>query len=189
MNNSSSGGYKRKFLVLKPFQLKLIVTLVLVTVVLILMSSIILYNSLDNVLTEAMFSSHIKAKTLSELYMPVVWQINTAFTLLLIIIVGMISAYMIARVKIALQGMRSGIKKIRGLNFSDKVYIYNNEAVADMVEAFNNMKSAIQGRLADVADAADNLKSLTQSLPSKDFDAEKAKKEIKRINEALSHFK
>lgn len=151
-------------------------------------SSISLYISLDAIMERALFSSHIRAKELSELFLPVVVKTNIVTIVVLLVIILFLSFFFIGKINDSLMGMKRNIEKIGALDFSSQEHLDRYEAVSDAVNAYEKMVVSLRGRAYSLSVSVRNLSGIAEKMVGNDVDIADAKRELKSIKETLNHF-
>lgn len=177
---------RRKFLIHKPAQLKLVAALAASAAVVNVTSLTLLYNLLRREIENAMFSSHIKLRTLGELITPIVFRVNTWAVVAIMAVSAAIIAWVVFRMNRSLRLLRRDMGRIGALYLVEAGRFERGEAIRNMMEEFDSMVGSLNESFSEVASASGRLSEIAGREGR--IDPAAVKEEVLRIRTALEKF-
>lgn len=177
---------RRKFLIHKPSQLRLMAAMLVAVLAIEIVSVFALYGSLQGVIENAMFSSHIRINTLGEVMTPIIMRVNAWSAMAILIISAVIVGSVVYRMNRTLRLVRADVRKLGELDISHAGEYKRAESVRSMMEAFDEMTETLSAAMAKVKTSSAEME---KGFSGEDgVDIEKMKKNVRELKEALEFF-
>ena len=178
---------RRKAPLLNPSQATLAFLLCAAVVLVNLVSSVALYGMMDKALEEAMFSSHIKARTLGDILMPAIVRVNAYSTVAVIALCSAIVAAYAYSMNKSLRSIRDDISRVAKLDLQDSPARKYGGAVEEMAAAFEKIRRSLGLTLEEIGSSAREIFDIAGKDAEEQNPAD-LKKELDRLGKALDRF-
>lgn len=177
---------RRKFLIHKPAQLRLVAALAACAAAVNVTALAMLYILLRREIENAMFSSHIRFRTLGELIGPIVFRVNTWAVVAVMAVSAAIIAWVVFRMNRSLRLLRRDMGRIGALYLVEAGRFERGEAISNMMEEFDSMTGSLNKSFSEAASASRRLSMIAEGEGR--IDPAAVKEETLKIRAALEKF-
>lgn len=174
---------RRKFLIDKGEQLKVVLYLSVVIAVFIAASSAALYSLMDKAIENVMFTSHLKFDSLGEAFWPILVKVNIIYFVAVMAISWGVILYLVYKLNAALRRLHFDIDRVKELDLSYIGKFGRIKLMEKMKDAFNEMTSTISGKVVALSTSSGKIAEL---VAGDQIDTARLKEEIASVKGTLN---
>ena len=174
---------RRKFLIHKGEQLKVVLYLSAVIAIFIAASTAVLYSMMDNAIENVMFTSHLKFDSLGEAFWPILVKVNIIYFVAVMAISWGVILYLVYKLNAAMRRLHFDIDRVKELDLSYIGRFGRLKLMEKMKDAFNEMTATLSGKVVSLSTSSGKISEL---VAGDQIDTAKLREEITSIKGTLN---